>query len=111
MHTKSCALLAGAFAQLGNPGTSPSRGCRGGQNSVKTPEILRKPPATLDPVEDRSPPRYGLISPRTARCAAWVLIAIGLAMIMFAPWPSGWTLAGAILIFTGLGADWRSRQV
>lgn len=61
-------------------------------------------------MEDRSPPRYGLISPRTARRAAWVLIIAGLALLVFAPWSSGWTLAGGILIFAGLALTWRAQQ-
>ena len=62
-------------------------------------------------MEDRSPPRYGLITPRTARRAAWVLITCGLALLAVFPWGRNWqTLTGAILIFTGLGALWRANQ-
>ena len=59
-------------------------------------------------MEDRSPPRYGLVSPRAARIAAWVLIGGGLALLVLTPWTSRWTLAGGICIYTGLGVGWRA---
>lgn len=62
-------------------------------------------------MEDRSPPRYGLISPRTAMRAAWVLIIAGLFMIYVLPWGGHWTLAGGITLLVGGGVGWRARQV
>ena len=106
--------LAGAFAQLAAGRTSPRALSRGGQNSAKTPKIIYIGPRDLaypGLVGDRSPPRSGLVSPRAARIAAWVLIGSGLAVLVLTP--SGrhwWTLAAALLIWTGLGAGWRAGQ-